>query len=53
VAEVQAYAGQHGVDLRTVELDVASQPSVDAAIARIIADNGRLDVVLHNAGHMV
>jgi NAD(P)-dependent dehydrogenase (short-subunit alcohol dehydrogenase family) len=53
VAEVAAYAGQHGVDLRTVELDVASQPSVDAAIARIIADNGRLDVVLHNAGHMV
>lgn len=53
VAEVQAYARQHGVDLRTVELDVASQPSVDAAIAQIIADNGRLDVVLHNAGHMV
>ncbi|WP_225770186.1 SDR family oxidoreductase [Inquilinus sp. Marseille-Q2685] len=53
VAEVQAYARQHGVDLRTVELDVASQPSVDAAIARIIADNGRLDVVVHNAGHMV
>jgi NAD(P)-dependent dehydrogenase (short-subunit alcohol dehydrogenase family) len=53
VAEVQAYAKRHGVDLRTVELDVASQPSVDAAIARIIADNGRLDVVVHNAGHMV
>lgn len=53
VAEVQAYAKEHGVDLRTVELDVASQPSADAAIARIIADNGRLDVVVHNAGHMV
>ncbi|MGF6227204.1 NAD(P)-dependent dehydrogenase (short-subunit alcohol dehydrogenase family) [Inquilinus ginsengisoli] len=52
-AEVQGYAKEHGVDLRTVELDVASQPSVDAAIARIIADNGRLDVVVHNAGHMV
>lgn len=53
VAEVEAYAKQHGIDLRTVELDVASQPSVDAAIARIVADNGRLDVVVHNAGHMV
>ena len=53
VAEVQAYAKEHGVDLRTVELDVASQPSADAAIAQIIADNGRLDVVVHNAGHMV
>ena len=25
----------------------------DVAIAQIIADNGRLDVVVHNAGHMV
>lgn len=53
VAAVEAYAKEHGVDLRTIELDVASQPSVDAAIARIIADTGRLDVVIHNAGHMV
>src|SRR5262249_55519094 len=27
--------------------------SVQAAIARIVADAGRLDVVIHNAGHMV
>ncbi|WP_395676285.1 SDR family oxidoreductase [Inquilinus sp.] len=53
VAEVAAYAKQNGVDLRTVELDVTSQPSADAAIAQIVADNGRLDVVMHNAGHMV
>ena len=52
VAEVAAYAQQHGVDLRTVELDVASDASVEAGIARIIADNGRLDIVVHNAGHM-
>jgi NAD(P)-dependent dehydrogenase (short-subunit alcohol dehydrogenase family) len=51
-AEVARYAREHGVDLRTVELDVASDASVDAGIARIIADNGRLDVVIHNAGHM-
>ncbi|WP_343714600.1 SDR family oxidoreductase [Inquilinus sp.] len=53
VAEVAAYARQNGVDLRTIELDVTSQPSADAAIAQIIADNGRLDVIVHNAGHMV
>jgi NAD(P)-dependent dehydrogenase (short-subunit alcohol dehydrogenase family) len=53
VADVEKYAKQHNVDLRTIELDVASRPSVDAAIARIIADNHRLDVVVHNAGHMV
>lgn len=52
VAEVARYADEHRVDLRTVELDVASSESVDAGIARIIADNGRLDVVIHNAGHM-
>jgi NAD(P)-dependent dehydrogenase (short-subunit alcohol dehydrogenase family) len=30
-----------------------SEESVTAAIQKIIADNGRLDVVIHNAGHMV
>ncbi|HEY0233161.1 MAG TPA: SDR family NAD(P)-dependent oxidoreductase [Dokdonella sp.] len=53
VAEVHKYASEHGVDLRTVELDVATQASADAAIGQIVADNGRLDVVIHNAGHMV
>jgi NAD(P)-dependent dehydrogenase (short-subunit alcohol dehydrogenase family) len=52
VAEVARYADEHQVDLRTVELDVASSESVDAGIAKIISDNGRLDVVIHNAGHM-
>jgi NAD(P)-dependent dehydrogenase (short-subunit alcohol dehydrogenase family) len=53
VAEAAAYAEQHGVDLRTVELDVLSQESADAAIAAIVGEQGRLDVVVHNAGHMV
>jgi NAD(P)-dependent dehydrogenase (short-subunit alcohol dehydrogenase family) len=52
VAEIAAYAKDNGVDLRTVELDVASDASVEAGIAKIIADNGRLDVIVHNAGHM-
>jgi NAD(P)-dependent dehydrogenase (short-subunit alcohol dehydrogenase family) len=52
VAEIAAYAKDNGVDLRTVELDVASDASVEAGIARIVAYNGRLDVVVHNAGHM-
>ncbi len=53
VAEVQGYAEEHGVDLRTVELDVSSQNSVDAGIAAIIEQADRLDVIIHNAGHMV
>ncbi|MFF1649878.1 SDR family NAD(P)-dependent oxidoreductase [Streptomyces sp. NPDC058240] len=53
VAEAKAYAAEHQVDLRTVELDVLSQESADAAIATVLAEAGALDVVVHNAGHMV
>lgn len=53
VAAAEAYAKEHSVDLRAIELDVSSQPSVDAGIAAIIDAHGRLDVVVHNAGHMV
>lgn len=52
VNDMQQYAKEHGVDLRAVEMDVASQPSVDAAIAQIVGEQKRLDVVIHNAGHM-
>jgi NAD(P)-dependent dehydrogenase (short-subunit alcohol dehydrogenase family) len=52
-AEAKQYAREHDVDLRTIELDVSSQDSVDAAVATIITEQGRLDVLLHNAGHMV
>jgi len=53
VAKIAAFSKETGVDLRSIELDVLSQDSVDTAIARIIADHGRIDVVMHNAGHMV
>jgi NAD(P)-dependent dehydrogenase (short-subunit alcohol dehydrogenase family) len=53
VAAARAYAIEHGVDLRTIELDVASQDSADAAIRQITTESGWLDVVIHNAGHMV
>ena len=53
VAQAAEYAREHGVDLRAVELDVGDQASVDAAVAAILAESGRLDVLVHNAGHMV
>ena len=53
VKEVEEYATEHGVDLRAIELDVLSQESADAALKAIISENSRLDVVIHNAGHMV
>ena len=53
VKDTQTYAHDHLVDLHALELDVASQESADAAIRRVVAENGRLDVLIHNAGHMV
>jgi NAD(P)-dependent dehydrogenase (short-subunit alcohol dehydrogenase family) len=53
VKDVEKYAADHGVDLRAVELDVSSQKSCDAGIQEIVSKNGRLDVIIHNAGHMV
>jgi len=53
VAELAQLAASDGVDVRGIEMDVQDQGSVDAAIAQIAAEQGRLDVVVHNAGHMV
>jgi NAD(P)-dependent dehydrogenase (short-subunit alcohol dehydrogenase family) len=53
VAGLDRYAAEHGVSLYAVELDVTSQDSADAAVDRVLATEGRLDVVVHNAGHMV
>jgi NAD(P)-dependent dehydrogenase (short-subunit alcohol dehydrogenase family) len=52
VEAVARYASENNVDLRAVELDVASDSSVEAGIEQIIAEAGRLDVIIHNAGHM-
>lgn len=52
VKQIASFAKDNGVDLRTVELDVQSQESANAAVVQIVADSGRLDVVMHNAGHM-
>jgi NAD(P)-dependent dehydrogenase (short-subunit alcohol dehydrogenase family) len=53
VGAAKRFAAENSADLRTIELDVASQDSADQAIKSIVAKNGRLDVVIHNAGHMV
>lgn len=52
VQRLQQLASGEGLDLHAIEMDIARQSSVDAAIEAILAIQGRLDVVVHNAGHM-
>ena len=53
VEELTKFSQTSRVDLRALELDVQNQDSVEAAVARVIAEQGRIDVLVHNAGHMV
>jgi NAD(P)-dependent dehydrogenase (short-subunit alcohol dehydrogenase family) len=53
VEAAATFAKENNVDLHTIELDVTSQASADAAIKTIVGEQARLDVVIHNAGHMV
>lgn len=52
-AAAAADAKQYSSDLRPVELDVSSDESVQQAVSTVVAEQGRLDVLVHNAGHMV
>jgi NAD(P)-dependent dehydrogenase (short-subunit alcohol dehydrogenase family) len=47
------YSAEHGVDLRPVELDVSSEESSESAVATVLSEREHLDVLVHNAGHMV
>src|ERR1700756_3633448 len=52
-ADVKKFAHDNKVDLRPIELDVSLEKSIEAAIRQILSEQGRLDVLMHNAGHMV
>jgi len=47
------YAKEHGVDLRSVQLDVSSEDSTARAVRTVLSERDHLDVLVHNAGHMV
>ena len=42
VTAAKRYAAEHDVDLRTVELDISAQDSVDAAVEVIVSEQGSL-----------
>jgi NAD(P)-dependent dehydrogenase (short-subunit alcohol dehydrogenase family) len=52
VSAAKQYAADHRVDLRAIELDVASEASCEAAVRQIVSEQGQLNIVIHNAGHM-
>ncbi|MFF1407695.1 SDR family oxidoreductase [Streptomyces sp. NPDC058294] len=51
-AELLDLARRAEQDLRVVELDVQSDASAEAAVATVLDERGRLDTVVHNAGHL-
>jgi NAD(P)-dependent dehydrogenase (short-subunit alcohol dehydrogenase family) len=53
VDELRGLAEAEGIDVRGIEMDVQDQQSIDAAVGRITSEQQRIDVVVHNAGHMV
>jgi NAD(P)-dependent dehydrogenase (short-subunit alcohol dehydrogenase family) len=53
VEEIDRLAAAEDLALSAVELDVQSQASTDAAVAQVVRRHSRLDVGVHNAGHMV
>ena len=52
VEELDRFAKEHAVDLKAIELNVTSEDSAEKAIDSILKSEGRLDVIVHNAGHM-
>lgn len=52
VKGLQTFSQENDVCLFPLELDVSSEQSVKDAVKKIVTDQGRLDVMIHNAGHM-
>ncbi|MCH0538233.1 SDR family NAD(P)-dependent oxidoreductase [Streptomyces sp. MUM 203J] len=53
VAALAELRRTRGLPTAAVEMDVQDQASVGTAIGRVMAEQGRVDVVVHNAGHTV
>lgn len=53
VADIAPLAASESIDLRAIDLDVQDEASVVAAVEAIVAQHGSIDLLVHNAGHMV
>jgi NAD(P)-dependent dehydrogenase (short-subunit alcohol dehydrogenase family) len=52
-ADIAIYAARNAFDVRPIELDVSSEQSANDAVSEIVSEHGHIDVIMHNAGHMV
>jgi len=52
-AQLDQLAASEGLSIQGIEMDVQDQASIDAAVADIHGQRQRIDVLIHNAGHMV
>lgn len=53
VKELHDWSLKKNYNLCAVELDVLCQESVDAAVQSVQEEQGKIDVLIHNAGHLV
>ena len=52
VEELETHAKANNVILRPVTLDVTSEASLKTGVDAVIVEAGRIDILIHNAGHM-
>lgn len=52
-ADLTALAADEGLRLQVIELDVLSEPSCRAAVDQVLLADGRIDVVVNNAGMLM
>ena len=48
--QAEALVGEHPQRCRCIDLDVTTRLSWDRAVAKVLAEDGRLDVLINNAG---
>ncbi len=51
IAAMEVYAREKNVQLHSILLDITDEQAVNSAVRRVIAEQGRIDVLIHNAGH--
>ena len=53
IRNIETFGKENEVDLRPLAQDMLSDESVAASVQEILSQTGRIDVIVHNCGHMV